>query len=287
MAPRATQTNKFDPARPWIDPIGGLGDCLWLSSVLFDLWKTSGRSFNLCRKEPYGSFLRGHPALASISVPPLHFPTLKVDYWSPESGGAEISRPYQSLSRMFGLKTPREENLWAPISDEEIAAVRAFPIGERYIIIAPTSVSPRKMWAFKKWDRLVQRIRETTNLPILQIGASNDPRVSGALHLCGLTSPRQVMALMTRAALVVAVDAFPLHAAAWAKVPTIALWGPTRPEVFGHADQENIQAGSSCPASCFIPFQSDSYLSPCDFKEGACLDRIDADCVFEKVVKFL
>jgi hypothetical protein len=287
MILKETQTDGFDPALPWIDPIGGLGDCLWLSSVLHDVWRATGRTFGLCRKAPYAEFFRGHPAIPTISVPPLHFPTIHVDYWTYETLGPGRLRPYQILSRMFGLDTPREESLWAPIAESEYEAVKAFPIDEGFIVVAPSSISPRKTWPWEKWAQLVQELRGRTQRQILQFGLDRDPRIPGTLSLCGMTSPRQLIALMRRAVLAVAVDAFPLHAASMAHVPTIALWGPSHHEIFGHDNQENIQAAAPCRESCFGPRKFDIYLSACDVEPGGCLNRIEVGQVLEQIDRIL
>jgi len=287
MTPKVTQVKDFDPNLQWIDPIGGLGDCLFLSSVLHDLWETTGRTFGLCRKAPYGSFFSGHPAIIRIGSPPPYHPAMKVDYWSYETIGPGNGRPYQVLSRMFGLPTPREERLWIPVSENDFETAAHYPLQDGFIVLAPTSVSPRKIWAQERWARLADELGRKTGRQLVQVGEENDFQIPGTVSLCGLTSPKQLFAVMAKASLAIVVDAFPLHAAAWAKIPTVALWGASRHDTFGYSFQVNIQAPSPCRETCFGPRKYDIYLSPCDHKDGYCLDNVQVDEVLEKASPFL
>jgi hypothetical protein len=120
----------------WIDPIGGMGDSLILSSVLHDVWRTTGRQFGLYRRQPYAAFFKTHPAITVIGTPIAPFRRVEVDYWSVEPPRDVRGRPYQTLARMFGLETPRDETLWMPVSEVDFEKSRYFPVEDGCVVVA-------------------------------------------------------------------------------------------------------------------------------------------------------
>ena len=272
----------------WIDPIGGFGDSLLLASVLQDVWRETGRTFGMYRRLPYSAFFRGHPAIVRFGPPPPGVSPIKVNYWAVEQPGPGNSRPYQILARILGAKTPRPETLWVPPDDGARERLAYFPLKDGYVVIAPTSGSPRKMWSWPKWGNLVERLRQTGR-QVVQIGHDQDPKVPGTFSLCGYTTPRDDFAVLRSAALAVVVDAFALHAAAAVGTPTVAMWGPTAPEVFGYKQHSNVVTPTACLTSCFGIRDGKIDLSPCDRERGGwfCLADLAVDEVWERAEALL
>ena len=50
----------------WIDPVGGFGDILMLSTALKKAHETYGKKFHISRRTNYTQFFIGHPAVAEI-----------------------------------------------------------------------------------------------------------------------------------------------------------------------------------------------------------------------------
>lgn len=284
---QASKVADVDVTLDWIDPIGGLGDALILSSVLHEVWTHTGRRFGMCRQLPYSEFFTGHPAIAQIAQPPKSVPRIKVDYWSYETPGPGRARPYQIYSRLFGLTTPREEVLWMPIGDEDSDPTLRLPVSSGSVIVAAHSVSPRKMWSPRNWAALVDGLRKLTTLDIVQIGMGHEPKIPGTISVRGLTKPREACRLIKRSALLVTVDAFPLHAAAWAGTPTVALWGPSDPDTFGYPWHTNVREKLPCDASCFPSRDYQLYLSPCAIQPGGCMAEVKVDDVLAAIEKVL
>jgi ADP-heptose:LPS heptosyltransferase len=92
---------------------------------------------------------------------------------------------------------------------------------------------------------------------------------------------------MKRAALAVAVDAFPLHAAAWAGVPAVGLWGPSDPDIFGYPWHRNVRVPVPCDDPCFPAKDYDTYLSRCSQESGHCMAKIDIEHVWREVEPLL
>jgi hypothetical protein len=113
--------NKSASPYPWINPVGGLGDMLMLSSVLKLVHDTDpARRFNLIRRTNYLTFLKGHPAIAEVGHPRQDDTVLRSDYWSIEELGAGPQRAFQVLARHYGLQTPVEEQLYIPTPNSSI-----------------------------------------------------------------------------------------------------------------------------------------------------------------------
>ena len=124
---------------------------------------------------------------------------------------------------------------------------------------------------------------------LVQVGSQGDFKIPGTVSLCGLTSARDVGVIMKRAALAIVIDAFPLHAASWAGTPTVALWGPSEPDVFGYPWQTNLRSRTHCDALCYPTRGYDTYLAPCDHEQdrGHCMADIAVDQVWNAVQPLL
>ena len=98
-----------DDGIPWINPIGGLGDTLMVSGVLKQVVdRDPSKKFHLVRRINYHGILKGHPAIGQIGFPQKNARIMDVTYWSLETLGPGLQRPYQILARAFGLGTPVE-----------------------------------------------------------------------------------------------------------------------------------------------------------------------------------
>jgi heptosyltransferase-2 len=106
------------------------------------------------------------------------------------------------------------------------------------------AVAPGSPWATKRWPP--ERFGELAarfvgdGYRVIVLGANADKRVAGAVsdasggivvNLVGRTTVRQMAAFISCGELLVANDSAPVHIAAAFDVPTVALYGPTVPEM--------------------------------------------------------
>ncbi len=144
-------------------------------------------------------------------------------------------------------------------SQEDRSSAAALVRTERYAVIAPTS-----RWAGKRWpeDRfgavidallahtdtervaIVASASETDQCNSLISRARTDDRL---VDLVGKTSVGELMALIQRAALVVANDSAPLHMAVGFDRPLVALFGPTHIERVGPYQREDDVLQAAAP----------------------------------------
>jgi ADP-heptose:LPS heptosyltransferase len=104
---------------------------------------------------------------------------------------------------------------------------------------------------------------------------------SSAVDLSGQTSLRQFVGLVARCDLVVSNDGGPLHIAASQDVPTVSIFGPVDPHVYGpypgDPTRHKVIRMDGLPCRpCYHRFK----LPPCPY-ERACLTTISSEEVIE------
>src|SRR3989338_4160 len=263
----------------WINPIGGLGDSLMLSGVLWQVIEHQpSRRFRLVRRTRYQGILAGHPAIEEIGFPPPDATIVRTDYWSREELGSGDRRAFQILARMFGLPTPVEERLYFPGGFAAAGSLENMIPWNRscVVLIAPSSDAPRKMMPLHVWIDLVQLLRKE-GLFVLQLGKHQDTHIKGAYSLLGVTSPAQAIGLACRCSAIVTVDNFFVHVAHLVGVPAVVVWGPTDPHVYGYPEQIHLKGSREyCQERehCLGPKHPDHYFLPCPMEARHCLNTI-------------
>lgn len=159
-----------------------------------------------------------------------------------------VPRDLHSVDRMLGLvramgvEPVADMRLYTPPAARAAADADAALAGTRYAVLAPTSRWPGKQWPAERFAALAPRLLEMGLDAVVIVGsasergqitplldAANDAKLSGRLvDRVGATSVGGLMALIERAALVVANDSAALHIAVGFETPVVALFGPTR-----------------------------------------------------------
>lgn len=161
----------------------------------------------------------------------------------------EVDPAMHTVDRMLalveaaGVPVVRDMTLHAP-SDARESMTARLP-DARYAVLAPTSAWPAKRWPIDRFASLaramldegaVERIAvvggpgERDQCAVLSDLASRDDRIT---DLVGETSVGELMAVIERAALVVANDSAAVHMAVGFDRPLVALYGPTRVDLVG------------------------------------------------------
>jgi len=113
-------------------------------------------------------------------------------------------------------------------------------IGNQFIIFHPGSARAEKFWETDRWAEVIEQARDRYGMdPILTGGSSAQEQnhiaqIKSKLHqtivdLSGRTDLLTLAALISEARLLVTVDSAPMHFAAAAQIPQVALFGPTNP----------------------------------------------------------
>jgi ADP-heptose:LPS heptosyltransferase len=274
----------------WINPIGGYGDILMLSGILKKcIDENPALTFCLVRRSIYASLLNGHPAIKRIGHPPKNAHIITSDYWLKEKLGVKNQRPYQILARLFGFRTPVEENLYLPMEhdDDDRLLQDLIPYDSSKIaIIAPSSNSPRKMMEPSTWQNFAEGLKNK-GIFVIQVGLKDDIYIKGAYSLLGLTTPRQLISMLTKSNVIISIDNFIVHAAHLTGKPAIIIWGPTNSEIYGYPEHINIQCSTNhCKQrnKCLGPDFPDNCKTPCPVKNKHCMSKIPVDKIIEIVI---
>ncbi|MEO1585185.1 MAG: glycosyltransferase family 9 protein [Planctomycetota bacterium] len=192
-----------------------------------------------------------------------------------------------TVDRMLGLLAPLgvppliDMRLYAPPECQEAVEADTDLSGSP-IVLAPTSIWPGKQWPIDRFTQLAHRLADEGIGPVVVVGTDAEKAECQQLlqgpvsDRMGRTSVGGLMALIERAACVVANDSAALHMAVGFDRPAVGLFGPTDVSRVGpyRRDADVIQA--STPAEG---------VSHKDERAGrAMMEQISVDLVFKAVL---
>lgn len=155
---------------------------------------------------------------------------------------------YLDLVSGLGLATrPPELRLTVAPEERERARERlhALDIDARrpLVILSPgAAYGPAKRWPAPRFARLAALFQAKNDATILIIGSAGEAEIAAAIAsslndkpavLTGQTTLPQLLGLISLASLFVSNDTGPMHLANALRVPVVAIFGPTDPEVTG------------------------------------------------------
>lgn len=161
--------------------------------------------------------------------------------------------------------------------------------GQPYLLLAPCATWPSKEWPVANWSELITILLERTEMPLVVMvapGKEDDwcelaariPRQRGGL-LPGMPLP-EALALTAGARALVTVDGGIMHAAVGLDVPTVALFGPTDPDIwFPYTGSGPFRVLARAP-----------HCHPCDLHECpafVCLPDLEPTVVWEELETLL
>jgi heptosyltransferase-2 len=202
---------------------------------------------------------------------------------------------YLQLLEGLGLRTLPPEIRMSVSEEEKEAArnsLRALGLDpwKKFALLAPgAAYGPAKRWPAANFAALAGRLREQKKMEALLVGAEGDAplaeEIASALDprppsLAGKTSLRQMLALISGAAVFISNDTGPVHMANALRVPVVAVFGPTDPRV---------TAPFHKPAT--VVKRDDIPCWPCSYRacpyDHRCLARIPAEEVFSAAAAYL
>lgn len=152
------------------------------------------------------------------------------------------------------------------------------------------ALNPGGNWFLKRW--IPERFSELANslikefkAKIIITGSANDAALAESIGAglverpiiaCGKTSLKELGALLERCNLFISADSGPMHIAVSLGVPTIALFGPTSPEItgpIGKGKVKVIQKDVGCEIPCY----------KVDCQDSRCMKAINTEDVLEAV----
>lgn len=152
-----------------------------------------------------------------------------------------------------------------------------------------------RRWSKDGFIRIGQALRERHRATVLVFGEPRDREAceeiaqaigASAIDLSGETTLGQFISLIARCDLVIANDGGPLHIAASQRVPTVSIFGPVDPDVYGPyppSPRHQVVYHEALPCRpCYHQFK----LPPCPY-ERACLAGIEPRDVLEACERIL
>jgi heptosyltransferase-1 len=153
--------------------------------------------------------------------------------------GDGIATEYVHLAHVLGA--PAESfRMNIPVADRDAEQItlqlRERGIVGRYAVFCPFTTRPQKHWVEERWIELARRLPTETGLPVVLAGGPGDVEAAHRIasrtriaNLAGRTTLAQAAALIRNAALLIGVDTGLTHLGTAFRIPTIALFGATRP----------------------------------------------------------
>ena len=143
---------------------------------------------------------------------------------------------------------PDERDFWLSTSAEDEARVKEFlgrrdiGSGERLVYVHAAARWKTKFWLTEKWVELADRLAEEAGVKVVFGGSGADRQYLDTITRSMRTVPvvaagelslSESGALLNRSSVYAGLDSGPMHMAAMAGVPVVALFGPTHPERVG------------------------------------------------------
>ena len=196
---------------------------------------------------------------------------------------------YLNLLKSLGL--PCEFNdLILPLGDEAFKQAKALlkGIDKPFIVIAPgAAYGPAKMWPKEYYKTLARELIKSGYAVIIaggmkekEIGDFIKDSSSQIYNLCGKTDLPTVAGIFSMAKAVVSNDSGLMHLAAALKVPQIAIFGSTDPELTAPLNPNAIVLKKELPCSpCFE--------RTCKYGHYKCLTSITVEEVVSSVLELI
>ncbi len=181
------------------------------------------------------------------------------------------------------VSTPEDQKIVAGFLENNAIRLRQ----DFLIIVHPVSRWPAKEWPKEKFSALCDQLAGRHKAKIVFIGAAQDILpVQGIISLMREKAVFfnatlvQLSVLLGKADLFIGNDAAPMHLAALLKIPVIALFGPTDPEIFGPYGQGHTVVKSDIVCSSCSK-------QACSRPQRFCMDRISVDQVLAMADQYI
>jgi len=171
---------------------------------------------------------------------------------------------YMEIAKLLECETEDTElEIWVGEEDNRWADEFLITHGiERIVCIHPDAgrTEPRRRWTIEGYAKVADELTERYGIQIILTGAPSEVALSQkiaqkmqskSIIAAGKTDINRLAALFSRSLLILCGNCGPMHLAAAAKTPVIALHGPTNPAQWGPWGKEHIV------------IKSDMMCSPC------------------------
>lgn len=201
---------------------------------------------------------------------------------------------FLSVIRRAGIETDNKDyEFFTKEEDEKKAKETLRENGilenEPYFAINPGGNWPPKRWPKAEFAKLADVLYEKYKTKVIITGSEKDIPLGEniknlckrkPINLCGKTTLKQLATVLRQAKVVISNDSGPMHIAVSEKTPTIALFGPTHPNItgpYGSGNYSVVQKEVECPVPCFNK----------NCRKYRCMEAITVADVMEAIEKLL
>ncbi len=210
-------------------------------------------------------------------------------HWRSLEGLSEIPFPEESFLKGAVPSAPANSGDTHRILNSVcVTGISEITGDSRLVVVAVGSKSDIKKWPAKHYSKLLDRLMADHACRVILIGDARDTadaeRVkAGMKHrpedLCGKTNFRELVDILSKAALLITNDSAPLHIADSLGVPVLAIFGPTDPRKYG-------PRGASSRIA-----RREVFCSPCEKAQcryhHECMKELGWDEVYQKALQIL
>lgn len=159
---------------------------------------------------------------------------------APDASEPGMDEDYRFLFQQMGLSPDAVHPELHPSGEDEAEALRLLAVHSiapnRFTVIAPFTTRPQKHWLADRWLELIPKLRTITNEPVILLGGPGDRQAAtafanlpGLVSFVGETRLGVSAAIISRATRLIGVDTGLTHLGTAFGIPTVALFGATRP----------------------------------------------------------
>ncbi len=160
--------------------------------------------------------------------------------------------------------------------------------GERSIVLAPGSANHRKRWTEDGFAQIADWLTQAYRFRVIFTGSPDEApiieRIQAkmtvtAVNLCGQINFHQLGVVFKQCVCALVNDSSPMHFSSYLNVPTLGLFGPSNPLIYGPWSENS--SWIRVPDGCEGCRRGD-----CDY-EHTCMSAITVDQVKEKLIGIL
>jgi len=273
--------------------------------VLRTVWRLRRAKVDLCfdleffsRFSALMSFFIGSPTRVGFHTSSLpargRLLTHRV-HWNPFRHASEN---FMALGGCVGIPPGEADLALRALSADEQQRVSAWlreqQLTEPFVVCSPQADTLEQLKAYppERWRELADAVHQRTGYQVVFVGSQQDPtwnprtdREAAYLHnLGGRTSLTTLMGLLKRAACVIGVDSGVPHLGAALGVPTLTLFGPETPELYGTLNPlgDVVYAGLHCSPCVNLLEGKQS-----DCRSNVCISRWPASELCDRAIALM
>jgi lipopolysaccharide heptosyltransferase II len=191
----------------------------------------------------------------------------------------------------LGAKWPARPEFFLHVGDEAALSLKdklaraGFTFDRPFVVLHPGARVMVKRWPAERMGELARWLVDEKKVAVFLAGSPADgPEIRKIRNASGYALPfftelrlGELVALINQSALVVCNDSGPMHIAGVLNIPTVALFGPSDPQVWAPVGDRNITLACA-PMECMPCDQKH-----CPYEGNHCMTRISVDEVKREV----